>query len=91
MDSETITYVILGTTGAIILGAYSYLILVPAWTAYGRNWERLAAAVLSLFVLAAFAGSGLGVGLLLVYYWDTIIGIFNGNSASVLLETPRIL
>ena len=81
MDSETVTYVILGMTGAVILGAYGYLILVPAWTAYGRNWERVAAAVLSLFVLAAFAGSGLGVGLVIVYYWDSIIGVFGAVSS----------
>lgn len=83
MDSETITYVILGVTGALILGAYAYLILVPAWTAYGRNWERLAAAVLTLFVLAAFAGSGLGAGLVIVFYWDEIVGLFSGNSSAL--------
>jgi hypothetical protein len=83
MDSETITYVILGVAGASILGAYGYLILVPAWTAYGRNWERVAAAALTLFVLAAFVGSGLGAGLLIVYYWDEITGIFGGNNASL--------
>jgi hypothetical protein len=77
MDSETITYVIIGVAGASILGAYGYLILVPSLTAYGRNWERVAAAVLTLFVLAAFVGSGLGVGLLLVYYWDEIITLFS--------------
>ena len=43
MDSETVTYIIIGVCGAIVLGAYAYLILVPAWTAYGRNWERFAA------------------------------------------------
>jgi hypothetical protein len=84
MDSEAVTYVILGTAGAIILVAYSVLIVVPAWTAYGRNWERLAAAALSLFVLAAFAGTGLGIGLVLVYYWDSIIGVFGALP-------PRIL
>jgi ABC-type transporter Mla maintaining outer membrane lipid asymmetry permease subunit MlaE len=77
MDSETITYVIIGVAGASILGAYGYLILVPSLTAYGRNWERVAAGVLTLFVLAAFVGSGLGAGLLLVYYWDEIIGLFS--------------
>jgi hypothetical protein len=85
MDSETTTYVILAAAGAVILGAYGYLILVPAWTAYGRNWERVTAAVLSLFVLAAFAGSGLGIGLILVYYWDEITGVFG------LIEALRIL
>ena len=77
MDSETITYVIIGVAGASILGAYGYMILVPSLTAYGRNWERVAAGVLTLFVLAAFVGSGLGAGLLLVYYWDEIIGLFS--------------
>jgi hypothetical protein len=77
VDTETLTYVILGVAGTSILGAFSYLILVPAWTAYGRNWERMAAGVLSLFVLAAFVGSGLGAGLLIVYYWDQIIDLFS--------------
>jgi hypothetical protein len=77
MDSETITYVIIGVAGASIAGAYGYLILVTSLTAYGRNWERVAAGVLTLFVLAAFVGSGLGAGLLLVYYWDEIIGLFS--------------
>jgi hypothetical protein len=90
MDSETITYIILGTTGAIVLGAYAYLILVPAWTAYGRNWERLAAAVLTLWVLAAFVGSGLGLGLVLVYYWDSIIGVFGAVIPLVLEQIQPI-
>lgn len=77
MDSETITYVVIGVAGASILGAYGYLILAPSLTAYGRNWERVAAGVLTLFVLGAFVGSGLGAGLLLVYYWDDIIGLFS--------------
>ena len=52
------------------------LILVPAWTAYGRTWERFAAAVLSLFVLAAFVGTGVGIGLVVLYYWDQILDFF---------------
>jgi hypothetical protein len=38
---------------------------------------------LTLFVLAAFVGSGLGAGLLIVYYWDEITGLFSGNNASL--------
>jgi hypothetical protein len=83
MDSETLTYVILASAGGTILGAYGYLILAPAWTAYGRTWEKLAASVLSLFVLAAFAATGLVAGLVIVYFWDSIIGIFGA--------LPRIL
>jgi hypothetical protein len=53
------------------------MILAPAWTAYGRTWERVAAAVLSVFVLAAFVGAGLGIGLVIVYYWDPILELLN--------------
>src|SRR3712207_6205206 len=68
LDAETTTYLIIATAGLAGVGTYGYFILVPAWTAYGRKWERVAAAVLSLFVLAAFAGTGLAIGLVLVYF-----------------------
>jgi hypothetical protein len=77
MDSETITYIILVIAGATILGAYGYLILVPALTAYGRTWEKLAAAALTLFVLGAFTSAGLGAGLLIFWNWDEILGLFS--------------
>ena len=32
--------------------------------------------MLSVFVLAAFAGAGLGIGLILLYYWDQILDFF---------------
>jgi hypothetical protein len=73
VDSLTVTYLILGAAGLIGLSFFAVLILAPAWTAYGRTWERIAAAFLSLFVLAGFAGAGVGVGLLLLYYWDEIL------------------
>jgi hypothetical protein len=57
------------------------LILAPAWTAYGRTWERIAAAFLSLFVLVAFAGTGLGIGLVIVYYWDQILQLLRLQDA----------
>ena len=67
---------IIAAAGMATLGAYGFVILVPAWTAYGRGWERVAAAVLTLFVLAAFVGTGLVAGLVIVYYWDSITGVF---------------
>jgi hypothetical protein len=76
MDSETVTYMILVAAGALTLGAFGFLILVPAWSAYGRLWERVAASVLTLFVLAAFGGAGILAGLVVVYYWDSMIGVF---------------
>jgi hypothetical protein len=76
MDSETVTYMILVAAGALTLGAFGFLILIPAWSAYGRLWERVAASVLTLFVLAAFGGAGIFAGLVIVYYWDSLIGVF---------------
>ena len=50
----------------------SAFILVPAWTAYSRVWERVAAAFLSLYVLAAFIGLGAPAVAPLVWFWDRI-------------------
>jgi hypothetical protein len=45
------------------------LILAPAWSSYSRFWERLAAGVLSLYVLAVLVGAGVVAGLAVVYFW----------------------
>lgn len=55
--------------GVFGLALYAGLILVPAWTAYTRTWERLTALVLSLYVLAVFVGIGVAGALLVVYNW----------------------
>jgi hypothetical protein len=83
MDAETATYIILVAAGTAVLGAYGFLILAPAWTAYGRTWEKFAAAALTLFVLAAFAGTGLFAGLVIVYFWDSITGVFGVLGAGI--------
>ena len=36
---------------------------------------------LSVFVLAAFAGLGLVIGLILLYYWDQILELFGIQAA----------
>ena len=76
MDSLTVTYIILAASGVVGFGTFAVLIFAPAWTAYGRTWERFAAAFLSVFVLAAFVGTGLAIGLIALYYWDQIIEFF---------------
>jgi hypothetical protein len=88
MNAETITYMILTASGVAVLGAYGFLILAPALTAYGRTWEKLAASVLTLFVLAAFAGVGLVAGLVIVYFWDSITGIFGALRPGLELLSP---
>lgn len=66
-------YLLFGAAGLITLLAFSGLILAPALGAYGRTWEKFAAAFLSLFVLAALVALGVGVGVMIVYYWSDIL------------------
>jgi hypothetical protein len=81
MDSLTVTYIILASAGVIGFASFAVLILAPAWTSYGRTWERFAAAVLSVFILAAFAGTGIAIGLIVLYYWDQILDFFGIQAA----------
>ena len=74
MTNETITIVVAAACAALALAAYVGLILVPAVTAYGRWWERIGAAVLSLYVLAAFVIAGVGGGAGIVWFWDRVQG-----------------
>jgi hypothetical protein len=75
VDPLTVTYIILATAGVVGFSFFAVWILAPAWTAYGRTWERLAAAALSVFVLAAFAGTGVVTGLILLWNWDWVLNL----------------
>ena len=55
MSNETWTYIAIGSAAGVSLIAWVALVLVPAWTSFSRAWERVVAAVLSVYVLAAFA------------------------------------
>ena len=83
MDPLTVTYIVLAAAGIVGFSFFAVWILAPAWTSYGRTWERLAAAALSVFVLAAFVGTGILIGLIVLYYWDQILN-FLGIGAIVL-------
>lgn len=72
MSNESITVLVAACSAVFGLAAYVGLILVPAWSAYSRTWERLAAAFLSLYVLAAFVLVGVGAGAAVVWFWDRI-------------------
>ena len=58
MSRLDITYIVAGVCGAVGIAAYVGLILVPAVSAYRRGWQRVAAGVLSLYVLGAMIGAG---------------------------------
>jgi hypothetical protein len=69
MSRATINELVAGGAGVFGLAAYGGLILRPAWSAYARLWQRLAATVLTLYVLAVLVGVGVVGALAAVYFW----------------------
>jgi hypothetical protein len=69
MSRSTINYLVGGGAVAFTLALYASLILVPAWTSYSRLWERLAATVLTFYVLAVLVGVGVIGALGAIYLW----------------------
>jgi hypothetical protein len=69
-------YYLFGAAGLVSIAAFAGLILAPALAAYGRPWEKVAAAFLSLFVLGALVLLGLGIGVYVFYHWDEITNFF---------------
>jgi len=67
----TSTQIVIGLAGALAVLCYVTLILVPAVRCYGRVWEKLAAGVLTLYVLGTFLGIGAAIGLAVVWMYDT--------------------
>lgn len=72
MSNESIIYLVAACSGVFALAAYIGLIVVPAWTAYSRIWQRVAATVLSLYVLAGFLVVGVAGGAAIIWFWDRI-------------------
>jgi hypothetical protein len=58
-------YASLGVTAI----AWAVFILTPAWTSYGRLWERIAASFLTLFILASLLGLGVVLGIAVIYVY----------------------
>lgn len=62
--------VVFGLAAAGLIAGYVAFILGPTWLSYGRIWERLAASVLTLFILAALLGVGAAIGFAVVVFYD---------------------
>ena len=75
LSSISTQYLIIGIAAALTLAAFFTFLLSPALSSFGRLWEKIVAALLSLYVLLALATIGVGIGLIVVYYWDSIIEI----------------
>lgn len=72
MDLSFSTLEITLALAAGVVGAgYLSLIVAPALQCYGRTWEKVSAAFLTLFMLATLLGLGAGIGLAIVWTYDT--------------------
>lgn len=60
----------MAAAGGVIFVGYVAYILVPAWNAYGRIWERAAAGFLSLYILVTLLVVGLIIGSSIVWFYD---------------------
>jgi hypothetical protein len=69
MTRAQINELVAAGAGVISLVLFTGLVLVPVWSSYSRIWERLAATVLSLYVLAVLVGAGVVGALAAVYLW----------------------
>jgi hypothetical protein len=69
MTRTQINELVAAGAGVLSVALYAGLILIPAWTSYTRLWERVAATVLSLYVLAVLVGVGVVGALAAVYFW----------------------
>ncbi len=69
MSTADLTDLVAVCAGVFGLALYVGLILVPTWGSYSRVWERMAATVLSLYVLVVLVAAGVLAALLAVYLW----------------------
>jgi hypothetical protein len=72
VSNQSITYLVGACAAVFGLAAFCTLVVVPAVTAYRRAVDRLAAVVLSLYVLAALVGIGVLLGALIVVEWPRL-------------------
>ena len=72
MSNNSLTLLIAGVVAATSIGLWAWLVLVPAYTAYTRWWQKTVAVVMSVYVLAAMVGAGALIGALFLWYYDRI-------------------
>jgi hypothetical protein len=72
MSNTDLTYLIAAAAGVVSVGLWAWLIAVPAFGAYQRWWQRVAAVVMSVYVLAAMVGLGALIASVFLWYYDRI-------------------
>ena len=73
LDLST-TEIAIALAGGLVVACWLVLIALPAARCYGRMWEKLAASVLTLYMLATLLGIGAAIGLAVVWTYDKYAG-----------------
>jgi hypothetical protein len=69
-------YLLFGGAGLLSLIAFVGLILVPTLGSFGRVSEKLAASFVTVFMLITLVLIGIALGLVIVWKYDDLTGIF---------------
>ncbi len=72
MSNNSVTYLVGACAGVFGLAIFCTFVVAPGVTSYRRVHERLVAAVLSVYVLAAFVGVGILLGALIIIEWPRV-------------------
>ena len=72
MSESNTAILVAAICGLLVLVVFGWLVMRPAVSAYWRGRDKLAAAFLSLYALAAVLGMGAGLGVIVFYNWDRI-------------------
>lgn len=63
MKTNDVVQMSAAIAAGFVLLAYLFLVAAPAWSAYGRAWEKVGALFLSVYVLAGMLALGALAGM----------------------------
>jgi hypothetical protein len=72
VSNTAITNLVAACAGVFGLAAFVGLVAIPAVATYGKLWERVVAALLTVYVLVALVGVGAVIGGLVIYEWPRL-------------------
>lgn len=74
MTPETTSILVAAICGVTSLGFWIWLVAVPVARSFSGGLQRTIAVVLSAYTLLIGLAIGVGIGLLVAYEWDVIVG-----------------